>query len=391
MTTDWTRADLVEDERGRGFPAVVRYGPYYFVSGSDGHRRLADERIDPESAENAETQCRNSYGRVARRLEQAGLGGDSAVWIENFTSGQHWRLQRMGLWPEYFGEENHQKAVSFGAQTRMHGINMLTSIVLAIDPSIPRQVAVKPPGRGRASRITRVGPLVFVIGVRGHEDPETGAHCPEETPEAFDVQLDNCIKALRAHLSKDGTSMDNVVRMDATVRAARFVKRQEDRLSSHFGGKIPFASYAVGTPLGARLEQEVGCVAVVDAADKRVIASAARPWVADVCLGGGLAFVRNVSGILDESNGRLLEDMHGNGPAQVRQAVRNIEALLGKAGIGMEKLLRLDIFLKDIYAQDEVLSELQAALGAKLPALSFLGCDTRHGAEIEITALAGSN
>ena len=168
------------------------------------------------------------------------------MWIENFTSGQHWRLQRMGLWPDYFGEENHQLAVSFGAQTRMHGINMLTSVVLAIDPALPRKVAVKPPGRGRASRITRVGPLVFVIGVRGHQDPETGEHCPEETDGSFDIQLDNCVKALAAHLSKDGTPLTNIVRMDATLRAARFVERHEQRVARHFGGRLPFASYAIG-------------------------------------------------------------------------------------------------------------------------------------------------
>lgn len=387
---DWNRRDMLDDERGRGFPAVVRYGPYYFVSGSDGHRRLADEQIDPESAENAETQCRNSYGRVARRLEQAGLGGDSALWIENFTSGQHWRLQRMGLWPDYFGEDNHQKAVSFGAQTRMHGINMLTSVVLAMDPAVPREVAVKPPGRGRASRITRAGPLVFVIGVRGHQDPDSGAHCPEETAESFDIQLDNCIKNLRSHLSKDGTAIYNVVRMDATLRSARFVDRYEARVKAHFGGTLPFANYAVGTPLGARLEQEVGCVAVVDAADKKVIWSEARPTVADMCIGGGLAFVRNVSGMLDEKSGQLQVGMHGDGKAQVRQAVRNIDNLLERAGIGADRLLRLDIFLRDIYAQDEVLEELKGAWGRNLPALSFLGCDTRFGAELEITAIAGA-
>jgi len=48
----------------------------------------------------------------------------------------------MALWPEYFGEENHERAVSFGAQTRMDGLNMLTSIVMAIDPALQRHVAV---------------------------------------------------------------------------------------------------------------------------------------------------------------------------------------------------------------------------------------------------------
>ena len=383
------REVLVEDERGRGFPAVVRYGAYYFVSGSDGHRRLDDEKIDPELADQASAQCKNAYGRVARRLEKAGIGGDSAVWIENFTSGQQWRLERMGLWPDFFGEENHQRAVSFGAQGRMHGINMLTSIVLAIDPSVQRSVAVKPPGRGRASRITRVGPLVFVIGVRGHADPDTGADAPEETEGSFDVQLDNCVKTLKSHLAKDGTPLTNLVRVDAALRGARFVGRYEEGMRRHFGGTVPFASYAIGTPLGSRLEQEIGGIAAVDAADRRVTWSDALKDVADVCSAGGLAFVRNVSGMVDEATGRLLP-LQGDGRAQVGQAVGNIEALLRKADLGMDRLLRFEVFLRDIYAQDEVLQELKRILGARMPALSFVGCDTRHGAEVEITALAGA-
>lgn len=391
LNSAWQRATLVEDERGGAYPAVLRYGPYYFVSGSDGHRDLKSEKIDPEVAEKATAQCRNSYGRVARRLEQAGLGGDSAVWIENFTSGQHWRLERMGLWPEYFGEENHQRAVSFGSQTRMHGINMLTSVVLAVDPAVPRRVAVAPPGRGRASRITRVGPLVFVIGVRGHFDPaQPEVHAEEETADSFDIQLDYCFKTIAAHLAKDGTPPAHLVRVDTALRAARFVPRYEAGVRRHFGGKIPFATYAVGTPLGARLEQEIGGIAVVDADDRKVFWSPSHPDVADLCIGGGLAFVRNASGVLDEMTGHAINGLHGDGPAQVRQVVRNIESLLRHGGLGIEKLLRLDIFLRDIYAQDEVLAELRKLLGKHIPALSFIGCEPRHGAEIEITALAGA-
>ena len=58
------RKVLLDDERGRGFPVVIQYGPYIFVGGSDGHRNLATETIDPELANKAVEQCRNSYGRV---------------------------------------------------------------------------------------------------------------------------------------------------------------------------------------------------------------------------------------------------------------------------------------------------------------------------------------
>ena len=41
----WKREVLVADERDRGIAAVVRFGPYLFVAGSDGYRRLSDEQI----------------------------------------------------------------------------------------------------------------------------------------------------------------------------------------------------------------------------------------------------------------------------------------------------------------------------------------------------------
>src|SRR5688572_18875792 len=91
---------LLEDERGRGFAAVVRYGPYLFVSGTDGYRDLDSGEIDPALADRPVEQCRNSYGLIKRRLERAGFGGDCAVWVENFTQSQEWRFPRMALWPE---------------------------------------------------------------------------------------------------------------------------------------------------------------------------------------------------------------------------------------------------------------------------------------------------
>jgi enamine deaminase RidA (YjgF/YER057c/UK114 family) len=374
--TLWKRELLVEDERGRGTAAVVKFGPYLFVAGSDGYRSLEDEHIDPALAENALAQCRNSYGRVARRLEAAGYGGDCAIWIENFTSGQHWRLERMALWPEYFGDENHERAVSFGVQTRMDGINMLTSVVMAIDPSLERHVAVPAPHRGRASRCTRVGPFTFVIGVRGGVDPQTQEVAEEETAGSFDVQLENCFKNLEAHLKADGNTSENFVRVDAMLRAARFIPRYERGVRALFDGKPAFASYAIGTPLGGRHEQEIGGVAVAPGEPKTVYWSSDGTTV-DATAAGGLVFLRSVGGSA------------GDARAQTAQAVSKIEKLLEPAGSSLDRVLRLDVFLKDIYAQDEVLDALKGRFGNGGPAMSFLGCEPRDSAEVEMIAIAG--
>ena len=383
------RKVLLDDERGRGFPVVIQYGPYIFVGGSDGHRNLATETIDPELANKAVEQCRNSYGRVQQRLTKAGFSGSCAVWIQNFTSGQHWRLERMAQWPEFFGEVEHGYAVSFGAQTHTSGINMLTSCVLAVTPDIERHVAVKQPTRGRASRITRVGPLVFVIGVRGHADPATGEHAPEETADSFDVQLDYCFKAIGSHLKKDGTPPENIVRVDTALRGARFVPRYQQGVRRYFGGKAPFAGYAVGTILGARCEHEIGAVAVSPGEKKDVWWSAADPTTADATRGGGLTFLRNCSGMRDEAKGTTLRELHGRGPEQVKQAVANVQALLRKTGRALDSLLRLDVFVRDIYAEEEIVAALKATLGTAMPVINVIGTEPAHGAELELTAIAG--
>ena len=385
----WTPEQVVEDERNRGIPAVMRYGPYLFVAGSDGHRRLSDEAIDPGVTDDASAQCRNSYGRVARRLERAGYGGDAAIWIQNFTSGQHWRLERMGLWPDFFGEENHLRAVSFGAQTRMHGINMLTSVVMAIDPAVERHVAVPSPGRGRASRCTRAGDLTFIIGVRGHEDLPTKKHAPEETAESFGIQLDYCVNALDSHLTNDGNSLDRLLRVDTTLRAAQFVPDYERGMRRRFGGRLPFASYAIGTPLGGRCEQEIGGVAAAPGADFTIRWSESDSTIADSTTAGGLTFVRSVSGIRDVT-GRLQPALLGHTESQVEVALDNLQTLLQKAETSMDRCLRFDVFVRDIYAEDAIVRELRQIMRDKVPALSFIGSEPSDGAELELSAIAAA-
>ena len=70
-------------------------------------------------------------------------------------------------------------------------------------------------------------------------------------------------------------------------------------------------------------------------------------------------------------------------------AVRNMAALLEPTGSDLSRLLRLDVFVKDIYAQDEILALLKEQIGTSLPAMSFLGSEPRHGAEVEMIAIAG--
>ncbi len=379
---------LLEDERGRGFAAVVRYGPYLFVSGSDGCRDLQTERIVPELVWQAVPQCRNSYGRIQRRLERAGIGG-CAVWIQNFTSGQEWRLQRMALWPEYFGPAEHGLAVSFGAQSKMAGINMITTAVMGVTPDVVRTAVVPQPVPGRAARVVRADPFVYVIGVGGTTHPETRDHAPEEGPEAFTVQLEYAWAWLRSHLGHAGLEPLDFVRVDGCIRDINREASYYDGGREHLQGRLPLAMHVVGVPLGGRAEHEMGGIALGRGQSKDVAWWPERPDVAQAVRAGGLVFASGCSGLEDARTGRLKPELYGDRAGQVRQAFRRLGASLARFGVGLDRVLRLDVFLRDIYFEEQFLQIARDLLGREPPAITVVGAELAHGAEVELTAIAG--
>jgi len=390
MVDHYKKEILLEDERGRGFAAVAKYGPYLFASGSDGHRDLESEKIVPELAGKPIEQCRNSYGRIDRRLRKCGYGGNCAVWIENFTSSQEWRLERMALWPEFFGQEEHALAVSFGAQTRMSGLNMITTTVMAVTPDVKRTAIVPQPTPGRASRCTLAEPFVYVIGVRGHDDPFSKEVAPEEVPGSFEAQLRNSCQWLKSHAGKAGADMQDFVRMDACIRDVNRAPDYRRIVQDYMGGKIPFASYAIGVPLGSRLEQEVGGIAVAPGTSKDVVWDEQRPNEAQATRAGNLVFASACNGLLDVRTGKVVRDLYGDKAGQAKQALRRLEAGLGRFGVGLDKVLRLDVYIRDIYFEDEFVTIARDMLGKDAGTITVLGGEPEHSAEIEIAGIAAA-
>ncbi|MCH7654616.1 MAG: RidA family protein [Chloroflexi bacterium] len=381
---------LLEDERGRNMAAVLRYGPYLFLSSSDGHRDIVTERVVPELDGQAVPQCNNAYGRQALRLQKAGYRGDDAIWIENFTSGQSWRLERMATWPDHFGEVGHAQAVSFGAQVKMAGVNMLTAVVQALTPDIEREVIVPQPARGRASRITRAGDFTYVIGVRGRTDPFTEAEAPEEVPEQLDAEHHNTYEWLRSHIETGGGSLDDFVRTDCALLRIGDAPHYRAGLKRRFGTKVPFAAYAVGTLLGGRGVMEVGGIAVNPGGTKEVAWLAEDPGEAQAVRANGLVFCSGASGLADERTGAVKQELYGDQLGQTKQAFRRLEAGLNRFDSSLDRVLRLDVFLDDIYFEDAFIEAAREFFGASPPTMNIVGVDLEHNAEVELTAIAGA-
>ncbi len=381
---------LLGDERNRQMAAVLRYGPYVFLSSSDGYRDIDTQQVNTELDGQAIPQCNNAYGRQARRLEQVGYGGDAAVWIENFTSGQSWRLERMATWPDHFGEEGHKLAVSFGAQCKMAGVNMLTAVVMAMTPDLEREVFVHQPHRGRASRITRCGDFTYVIGVRGRSNPFTDEEAAEEVPEQFSTELFYTYEWLRSHLEKGGGSLDDLVRTDCALKRVGDVGPYYDELKERFGGKVPFAAYSVGTLLGGRGVMEIGGVAINPGGVKETAWLAEDPDRAQAVRANGLVFASGASGLADEQTGAVKQELYGDRTGQARQALRRLDAALNRFDTSLENVLRLEVFLDDIYFEDEFVALAAEHWGVDPPTMNIVGVDLHGNAEVELSCIAGA-
>lgn len=381
---------LLEDERNRALASVIRYGPYLFLSGSDGNRDIKTEQIDPELDWQATPQCHNAYGRQALRLEKAGYSGEAAIWCENFTSGQSWRIERMGTWPDHFGEEGHQNVVSFGAQSKMAGTNMLTAVIQGLTPDIEREVFVAQPHRGRASRITRAGDFTYVIGVRGRSNPFTEEAAPEEVDEQFDIEEFYSYEWLRSHIEKGGGTLDDLVRTDCALKRVGDVGRYQRELKKRFGGKVPLATYSIGTLLGGRGVMEIGGLAVNPGGKKEVAWHANDIDMAQAVRANGLVFASGASGLEDAVSGAVKQDLYGDQAGQTRQALRRLEAALNRFDTTLDQTLRLDVFIDDIYFEDQFIEISKEFFGQNPPTMNIVGNDLHRNAEVELSAIVGA-
>ena len=383
---------LLWDERGRGFPALVRYGPHLFLSGSDGYRDPETEELDFSLVYKPIEQCHNAFARIRRRLERVGMTGDCVVRVLHFTSGQEWSLKRMAVWPDYFGEVGHSEAVAWGAQAKMVDFNAITAMATGLTRDVPRQVVVPQPRRGQSARLVRAGDFLYAFGVGGYTNPYTGEEVPINAPDAFRRQHFNNFETLRSFMDEVPAPLDDFVRLDAgfrrNVEDARAFRACTKEL---FGGRIPFAHFAL--PLGELANRliQLGGVAVAPGVEKEVHWSPHDPDMAETVRAGGLVFVSSLPGNRDPESGEVLRDLCADKRAQARQSLRCLAAALGRAGTSMDRMLSLEVYLRDIYFEDEFIEVAKDVFGSDCPAIGVAGAELEEGIEVQLVGVAGSS
>jgi len=99
----------------------------------------------------------------------------------------------------------------------------------------------------------------------------------------------------------------------------------------------------------------------------------------------GLVYVSGQLPINPETGERLLGPIE----EQTEQVLRNVEAILRAAGSGLERVLKMTVYVSDISLWSQVNAVYERVLGAHRPARAVVPVGELHyGFQIEIEAIA---
>jgi enamine deaminase RidA (YjgF/YER057c/UK114 family) len=361
---------LMEDRQQPGYAGLVLAGPFLFTAGCDGHRDRQLGEIRPELAGAAELQCENAYGRIQDLLAVAGVGMDAVVRLDHTTSSQDWLARRQTIRQKYFGRP--APLASTGIAARMEGINMLTASAIAVADARDKAVLVSGPkyGMNNISSAVRGGPFLFMSGLRGHVDPRTGETVEEETPGAFEAQTRLCLDLLRAILRDAGADASHVLRVDNYIRERKNAAIA-DAIVEECLGKGPHAMTTVALPLGARGEVELTALAAFGTPEIRRIG----PGIVNAC---GFH-------LIGQTNAPKVGQ--GDVSSELKGALDALEGKLTQAGSTLSNIVRLEIYLDDIYSARSVLELLRPRLGPNPPVTCVAGADLGRS-QVMLAAIA---
>lgn len=381
-----TKTILARDDRAHGLATLIKAGPLLFTAGCEGHRDPTTGRIVPALAGEAERQCENAYGAIGALLERAGASCADVVRLDHVTSSQDWLPRRQTIRGKVFGRP--APLASTGVAAKMAGINMLTAFAIAVADPADKNVLV-PGARFGMSNIAsavRGGPLLFISGIRGTLDPRSGATRSEETEESLGEQLCTCYEVIDAILREAGSDPGAIVRIDNYVRDIG--RRSEDAaLRAKVLRDFACASTVVGLPLGARGEVEITTLALAPGIGKQVIA-AHRDGLPEVVCGGGFIFVGECRGNASVSTGQIDRLLVAQRAGQVERALSMLEEALRRAGSDLARVVRLELYLRDIHFATQAQAILARRFGDTPPVTAVIGAELDDLVEAKLNAIA---
>jgi enamine deaminase RidA (YjgF/YER057c/UK114 family) len=369
---------LVRNDPVDGLAGLVRAGPFLFTSGCDGHRGPEGNAIVPELAGEAEAQCENAYGRIRRLLNNAKADLPAVVRLDHVTSSQDWLPRRQSVRQRFFGRP--APLASTGVAAKMEGINMLTASVIAVADPSDKEVLVSGSryGMHNISSVVRGGPFLFISGIRGTIDPRSGRAVSEETPESFGAQTRMSYEIISAILGEIEVDASRILRLDCYIRDINRAG-EEVAIRTEVFGNPSCASTVVGLPLGARGEVEITAIALAPRCEKRVL---------EVGNGGSLPSVIGAEGFLFVGECRADRNLPGDRAGQLESALSVLDAGLQRAGSGLSRTVRLELYLRDIHFSQAANVILRRRFRDNPPVVSVMGAELEGVLEAKLNAIA---
>ena len=297
----------------------------------------------------------------------------SVVRLDHVTSSQDWLPRRQTIRGKLFGRP--APLASTGVAAKMDGLNMLTTFVIAVADPADKEVLIPGAryGMNNISAAVRGGPLLFLAGIRGTVDPRSGRTVPEETDDAFPAQVRMCYDIIKAILGEVGADAGAILRLDCYIRD--ITRSNEDaRLREELLGDVACASTVVGLPLGARGEVEITTIALAPEQTKTILVppSNGLPCVVG---GGGFLFIGECRGNVTADTGKLDQSVTGDRRAQLQRALQVLDTCLQRAGSSSARVVRLELYLRDIYFAEQANAILSQHFKNSPPVVSVMGAE----------------
>jgi enamine deaminase RidA (YjgF/YER057c/UK114 family) len=388
-----TKEVLLEDPRLDGLPAAIRAGELVFFSAIDGHVKGMSQEVDVESFGDGLAQARNAYETLAARLEAVGLTPRHAVRCEHVRHSQVYRLPGLKLLPDIFGTPT--QIVAQGYEGKFNAPNKITITPIAYTGPVEDIEVITPgPTEQRASRVTRAGSFVFIIGVGGNlrlaqtKDISLGpGH--DDLWNDFQQQVHNAYENVEHHLASAGLTRANLLRFDGYLRDIDLAMEHRDLRTKYFEGQMSVASTVVASLTVGTGFIELSSMAGVAGKPIDVKLAAGRQDLARSVGYEGLVFA---SGMLGNRNvsGKLEPESYGDMIAQLNLAADRTDDILGEHGSSLEDTVRLDVYVKNPYRRSQIISWVKDRFGDNAPTVNIYGVELEPTAEAELTAIAVS-
>jgi len=353
----------------------------YFLSSVDGvFLPGSSDSLDEESFGNGPRQAANAYGEIVRRLGLIGLTGAEVVRIEHATASQDWRPQRMALWPDFFGLPT--TAVSQGYQGKMVRQNMISVASMAAGPNISRKIVTPGPNSGRASRVTVVDQLVFVIGVRGETLLSGGGQVPDGKAEHVAAHVERSLWNIEHHLKSAGLSRSSILRLDAFVRTHRDAAVLKSTFERFFPSEQDRPTLAVvACPLGGQTDIEVSAIATPGRVSRQFGSSdSSTPSLSAT---DKFAYVGNMM----SSFCRFEANVRGSLSEQVEIGLLRLHAELQRIGLDLSSVVRLDVYAACQYDFEVIRSHMVSNHPSLKAAIAWHGIDLPDLNSVDFSAI----